>query len=156
MKYDHEHFTGDKSYERDNDALAQENERLKAELAEHKKRTEGLEGLFSRSGPISPYYSAALDEIWHLRKALAYEESILRGYLDFSTLPKSIATSIGHQRARMSYAIKRGAQRAYRLIPNEAMMNIVHLSAMPNTLTRWSWEEEVERRALNASPSNKE
>lgn len=82
-------------------------------------------------------YSAALDEIYALRAALAVEARIIEAHLLLRSFPKSRREVAGKQVTRMRVAAKRGAGRAYADMP-QRYAELKRLGA--KTLTRTQWE----------------
>lgn len=88
------------------------------------------------------HYSAALDEIYELRRALAYEARVVEAhYEDFKTFPKSRRRIAEEQVQRMRKAASGHAELAYAGTPHYSL-DASAKEAMPNGLSRGQWEAE--------------
>lgn len=94
------------------------------------------------------YYSAALDEIYFLRRALAYERMYQRAYLDFLTLPKGVRNRVDVAMARIKLALRYGLREAYKDVSEQSWNWSIRSAGMPQTLTRYQWEDEVNSRKM--------
>jgi hypothetical protein len=84
------------------------------------------------------HYSAALDEIWRLRTALAYEAHVISSRLANRPAPKSGKSPAQHQVDRMRSAA-RGDADSHEGIPSRVKTQARYLADMDG-LTRWQWE----------------
>lgn len=84
------------------------------------------------------HYSAALDEIWRLRVALAYELAALGAALDYQTLPTGVRQRLERVRDRIQRAGRgEDVHATGRLADKQTLL----LDAgIPITLTRHQWE----------------
>lgn len=87
------------------------------------------------------HYSAALDEIYRLRRALAYEARVVETYLDYKTFPKSRRGVAEEQIARMRLTVGGNSQSAYGGISGWAL-DVEAEECGFRTLTRWQWENQ--------------
>lgn len=85
-------------------------------------------------------YSAALEEIYRLRCALAYEALINREYLTYATLPKSIRREIVKRANRMHDAARGRVAEAYAGVDSYLMQELMEEAGASPTLTRAQWE----------------
>jgi phosphoribosylcarboxyaminoimidazole (NCAIR) mutase len=86
------------------------------------------------------HYSAALDEIYRLRCALAYEAEVVAEYLTFATLPTTVRRDVRDQLDRLRAAACGGAQHGYAMVTSETMKRVLREAGASETLTRGSWE----------------
>jgi hypothetical protein len=91
------------------------------------------------------HYSAALDEVFRLRRALAYEAAGLRVHLDYATFPKSRHKVAEGQVERMQAAARGEAEAAYAGIPSSSLRHTFLISGAKETLTRSAWEQRSAR-----------
>lgn len=87
------------------------------------------------------HYSAALDEIYRLRRALAYEASVLAVHLELASFPKSRRRFAEEQIVRMRLAAQGATRAAYDEVSRPGMDHAAEEARMPKTLTRGQWEE---------------
>lgn len=85
------------------------------------------------------HYSAALDEIYRLRTALAYEARVTQAHLNYATFPKSRRKVAEQQMARMLAAAVGESARAYSEIGHQSLMFCREQAGM-GLLTRGGWE----------------
>ncbi len=85
------------------------------------------------------HYSAALDEIYRLRTALAYEAEAIAAHLSYATFPKSRREIAEKQIERMHAAAAGDAQKAYTEVPHWAQEGVRQAVGVP-LLTRETWE----------------
>lgn len=98
--------------------------------------------------PITPYYSAALDEIYRLRTLLAYEAGTLAAHTEYKTFPKSRQRFAQASIARMQ-AASRGeidAQLVSNLGSDLAVRSARKEAGMPDPMTRQDWETQTFRK----------
>jgi hypothetical protein len=84
------------------------------------------------------HYSAALDEIYRLRVAAAYEARILENALDYATLPKRVRSRLADAGARLDASAC--GRDAYGFVTTEQRQTVLNLCRAPLTLTRHEWE----------------
>lgn len=86
------------------------------------------------------HYSAALDEILRLRRALAYEAGVTNAHLQFKSFPKSRRAMAEEQVRRMQQAARAGATMAYCGTEDWALRSAMSEARAEPTLTRHGWE----------------
>lgn len=92
------------------------------------------------------YYSAALDEIYQLRAALASEARIVEAHLDLKSFPKSRRQFAEEQVNRMRAAARYGTRgRRYRVDRHYDAKDALRGVGAKETLTRDQFEQEVDR-----------
>lgn len=84
------------------------------------------------------HYSAALDEIYRLRTALAYEASVVDVHLGYKTFPKSRRFFAEQQVERMREAARGDADSHRHLAP--PTLGHARRAAGMDGLTRHQWE----------------
>jgi hypothetical protein len=89
---------------------------------------------------VEEHYSAALDEIYRLRRALAYEAGVLKAHLGYKTFPKSRRRHADEQVARLLDAARGHAVRAYADIPHAYIRSAVADAGVKQTFSRHDWE----------------
>ena len=99
-----------------------------------------------RDGGMLAHYSAALDEIYRLRVAAAYECRVLENALMYATLPKRVRSRLADARARLE-ATACGAD-AHRHVSAESRQIVLRDINAPMTLTRTEWEKRDHPAAL--------
>lgn len=87
-------------------------------------------------GDMLKHYSAALDEIYRLRAALAYEARVIEAHLLYKTFPKGRRAMATAQVARMREAAAGNASEVY---PINFYRTLEEAGLRP-TLTRHAWE----------------
>ncbi len=92
---------------------------------------------YDGNGEILDHYSAALDEIFVLKSALAHEARVIEAHLGLKTFPKSRRAFAEAQIVRMRAAAKGRAHTAYREAPSR-LDSLRKLGV--DTLTRAQWE----------------
>lgn len=94
------------------------------------------------------YYSAALDEIYALRTALAIEAAAMNELLRFRTLPLTGVQEIIAARSRMVRSARSvgGSSAVYHELGVEVRTAAMKEFQVPELLTRAQWEAEVDRR----------
>lgn len=88
------------------------------------------------------HYSAALDEIYELRAAMAHEADVLARHLELATFPKSRREAAEQQVDRMNAAARGSARITYRTTGTEAKQEALRSIGASPTLTRGQWEAE--------------
>lgn len=84
------------------------------------------------------HYSRALDEIYLLRKILAYEARVTEAHLDYKTFPKSRRSAAETSVKRMREAVHGRGEAAYDGRHDKAYGELQNLGAA--MLTRHQWE----------------
>jgi hypothetical protein len=98
----------------------------------------------SNTDDMLRYYSAALDEIYHLRRALQFEARVVEAhYEDYKTFPKTRRAIAEEQVARMRTAATGKTERAYAGM-NQQSLDASANEAMPDGLSRSRFEREVD------------
>lgn len=87
-------------------------------------------------------YSAALDEIWNLRRAMAYEALVAQAHGEYKTFPKSRRASLDAQVERMRESARGRVEVAYADRSYRSMDHATREAGAPLALTRSSWEAE--------------
>lgn len=88
------------------------------------------------------HYSAALDEIYRLRAALAYEARVIGGHLLLAGFPKSRREIAEQQIERMRTAVRGRTRWAYDGVMSAgAAEGLLRAAGASPTLTRTEWEE---------------
>lgn len=87
-------------------------------------------------------YSAALDEIYRLREALAYEAVVTDTHLAYRTFPKSRRGSAENQVERMRAAARGESQRAYAPVSHLVLRHCLGEAGASETLTRHQFDRE--------------
>lgn len=96
---------------------------------------------------IDPAYSAALDEIYRLRAALAYEARTIEAHLLLATFPKSRRPHAEQQITRMRAAVVGDTGTAYQHVDTYQRQQLLRDAGGTGGLTRGQWEAEVAERA---------
>jgi hypothetical protein len=86
------------------------------------------------------HYSAALDEIYRLRQALAIEARSTEAHLQFKTFPKSQRPYAERQIARMRAAARGEATQAYQDFDSVRSENALRAAGADVSLSRHQWE----------------
>lgn len=87
-------------------------------------------------------YSAALDEVYALRRALAYESQVVAAQtLDISRLGKNRREMLQRSIDRMANAA-RGNVGVYAATSRRSLDSAMKVVGGSNLLTRWTWEAE--------------
>jgi hypothetical protein len=86
------------------------------------------------------HYSAALDEIYRLRSALAYEAGVTEAHLSYATFPKTRRVHGEEQVGRMREAAAGQSHAAYFHTSDLSLKHARREAGMPETLTRGEWE----------------
>jgi hypothetical protein len=88
-------------------------------------------------------YSKALDEIFRLRQALAYEAAVTDAHLGLKTFPKSRRKAAEGQISRMRGAARGEARRTYSEVKIRACVPLaMKLAEADGSLTRAQFESE--------------
>jgi hypothetical protein len=95
-------------------------------------------------------YSAALDEIYALRRALAYEATVLNVHLDYKTFPKSRRRFAEEQRVRMTAAAC-GDRSRYSDVSSLSLRHAMDQVGASQTMTRHEWETQRFGSVVSAS-----
>lgn len=93
---------------------------------------------------VSPHYLRALDEVYRLRQALAYEAGLLESCLAASSLrPLCVRRELERQVYRMTWAAQGGVSAAYEAVLPQDLYAAMHEAAMSATLTVEQWENPL-------------
>lgn len=95
--------------------------------------------------PVITELSAALDEVFRLRRAAAYEAAVLRATLQYATFPKSRRPIAEQQVARLEAAARGDAATAYTDVKTWALRQALLDVGAPETLTRDQFAAEGDR-----------
>lgn len=88
------------------------------------------------------HYSLALDEIWKLRRALAYEAGVTQAHLSLKSFPKSRRAYAETQVRRMQSAASGHIEMAYAGLNTYMLQEALRDASGQPTLTRSQWEEQ--------------
>jgi hypothetical protein len=83
--------------------------------------------------------SAALDEVWRLRRALAYEAAVLHATLGYKTFPKSRRWVTEDAEERMILAALGDSQIAYADVSDQSLRFAMRAIRGRQTLVRSDW-----------------
>lgn len=111
--------------------------RLRAEVAE----------LTAQKEDMLAGYSAALDEIWALRKLCAYEAGAMRAHLHYRTFPKSRRGCAEDSIERLQAAARGGTQVAVAPLSHLSLRHALREAGAEDGLTRVSWERSLPTRS---------
>lgn len=89
---------------------------------------------------IDPHYSRALDEIFELRAALAYEARVIEAHLGLATFPKSRRGIAEEQITRMRAACRGDVRESYWSVSPGVRDGLLVAAGASPTLTRGQWE----------------
>lgn len=87
-------------------------------------------------------YSAALDEVWNLRKALAYEACAVEADLTLKSFPKSRRALAENRVERMRRAAQGEVLPAYSGSSTQMLQQGLAEAGAGPTMTRYEWEEQ--------------
>lgn len=90
--------------------------------------------------------SAALDEVFRLRRALAYEAEAIAAHLSLRSFPKSRRPIAEQQIERMRSAARGESRPAYGGTASLALRSAMENAGAPETLTRAAFADEQEPR----------
>jgi hypothetical protein len=99
-----------------------------------------VEGREAAEAEMLPHYSRALDEIYRLRRALAYEAAVTAAHLDLKSFPKSRRKAAEGQVRRMRAAARGNGREAYDASPLWALKSALLDAGADPGLTRQQWE----------------
>ncbi len=85
------------------------------------------------------HYSAALDEIFRLRVAAAYEARAAEALLTYASMPKGVRSGLEAARARMR-ATAKGWTDIYDHVTADTRAFLLRNCDAPQTLNRHEWE----------------
>lgn len=88
------------------------------------------------------HYSAALDEIWRLRRLLAYEAGVLEAHLGYKSFPKTRRAFAEQQVARMQDAARGHSDKEAVATHSLSTRHITQGLGMKQTLTCHAWETD--------------
>jgi hypothetical protein len=106
------------------------------------ERTEQVVRLQAEMTTMLGHYSRALDEIYKLRRALAYEARVTTGLLNYASLPKGASERIETMGNRLRAAARGEVDLAYGMRSGEGQRLLMDAGALP-TLTRQRWEKQA-------------
>ena len=86
------------------------------------------------------HYSGALDEIYRLRRALAYEADVLVAHLTYKTFPKTRRRYAEEQVERMRAAARGEVLARYAGVSDLSLRSAMDRAGASQTLTRGDWE----------------
>lgn len=86
------------------------------------------------------HYSRALDEIYHLRIALAFELAINKKISCYSSMPKAVHVELDDQRQRVEQALRSGGSAIYGYLHAAESQTLLRRAGARTTLTRHEWE----------------
>lgn len=97
-----------------------------------------------REEPTVParLYSAALDEVYALRMALAYEAGVVEAHADYKTFPKTRRPIVENQAERMRASARGEVLAAYASKNPRGLRAALRDAGAPETLTRQHWEAQ--------------
>jgi hypothetical protein len=87
------------------------------------------------------HYSRALNEIYRLRQALAYEAGVLAAHLGLKTFPASRRRIAAGQVERMVTAARGYTQDAYSSVNHKFLRSALLAAGAPEGLSRGQWED---------------
>lgn len=96
-------------------------------------------------------YSAALDEVYRLRSALAYEASVSEAHGSYKTFPRSRRRSLDDQVERMRASARGGSEVAYAGTSYLSLRHALREAGASETLPRAQLEAELPKR-WNVTP----
>lgn len=98
--------------------------------------------------------SALLDEVYRLRKAMAYEALETKKDLELKTLPKEAKGRAVSQIARMVNAARGKADRVYhwQLVDLGQWERALETAGAKPTLTRWEFEKSIGLETYGGAP----
>lgn len=97
--------------------------------------------LESRTNPIAmEHYSAALDHIYRLRFACAYEAHVTCNLTTYATLPKVVLQRMNEQIDRLHAAAGGAVDTTYASVGSSETQAVLRAAGAPETLTRAGWE----------------
>lgn len=100
----------------------------------------------------TPLLTRALDEIWALRRAAAYEAAALEATAEYRTFPKSRRQVTGEQLRRLRAAARGHVHTAYADRSRASVDHSMRAAGAPVTLTRHQWETGPD--PLEAAPGD--
>lgn len=92
------------------------------------------------------YYSAALDEVYRLRRALAFEARVVEAHTEYKTFPKTRRRFATEQVERMRMSARGRSELAYAGVNSYSLRAELLDSGGQETLTRSAFEAEVDER----------
>ena len=95
--------------------------------------------------------SALLDEVYDLRRGMAYEAQVVHATLGYATIPKTRRKTHEEQIERMRQAARGEVFASHRGISHSAMTYALKEAGARDGLSRFAYE-----RALHGEPENKE
>lgn len=86
------------------------------------------------------HYSDALNEIFRLRRALAYEAQVARAHLGYKTFPKTRRPFVEEQIERMEACARGMCESVYAGTSSNSLRQALRAAGADETLTRAQWE----------------
>lgn len=97
-------------------------------------------------------FSNAVDEVFHLRRAIAYEAGVTAAHLTMKSFPKSRRAIAEEQIDRMRQSARGKAQVAYAGMNSLFLRTALKDAGADTTLTNWQWlEQQPAPRAVKGS-----
>jgi hypothetical protein len=87
----------------------------------------------------------ALDEIYALRRALAFEAGVVEAHMTYKSFPKSRRRIAEHQAERMRASARGDVQVQYSGCNAQSLHNAMTKAGASNTFTTASWKAECDR-----------
>lgn len=121
-----------------------------ADLCEVDRLTAALDGMLA-------HYSRALDEIYRMRVAAAFDAQVADGLLHgFAGLPKNVRYQLDAMRERLRAAARGESETAY-AVDGELRARVLDNADAPATLTRGQWEAScIPAAPVSAGPVTEE
>jgi hypothetical protein len=88
-------------------------------------------------------YSKALDEIFLLRRAMAYEAGVAEAHADFKTFPKTRRPFVAAQVERLRAAARGDVRKSYADKPSLTLRWALLNAGASETMTRTEWERQA-------------
>lgn len=92
--------------------------------------------------PMERAYFDALDEIWRLRQALAWEAGAIEADIGMKSFPKSRRQIAAERIDRLRAAARGESERAYAGVSSIFLRNAMQRAGASETFTRHQWEVE--------------
>lgn len=97
--------------------------------------------LLAERDEILAHYSRALDEVYRLRKAAAYEATLLDAHLRWKSLPSTARQAMDRQAQRLYQAARGEAEQAYKAVDGRALREALLDAGAEEGLSRGQWED---------------
>jgi hypothetical protein len=98
------------------------------------------ERLDAELAAVLAHYSRALDEVYRLRKAAAYEATLLDVHLRWKSLPSTARQAMDRQAQRLYRAARGDAEQAYKAVDGRALREALLDAGAEEGLSRAQWE----------------